>query len=532
MEVRSGRIAWSDSRGRDRVATVTGAGIVLGADVDVLGVCLVLGADRIEVSVCPKEEVTIGEVSLTLRAGLANADALYLNGYNSWTDSVERRPADRMPGIGVPRAVVDHWVLDGSGDYRFVEQDLRRGRQHGFGYGYLRYGRSVQFFGSTDEDSGLTLITEDLGEGTLSFSKEPPVKPLEVGREKVLISIFLGEGRLEDATASWIAASGKNMRPARPVVGYSSWYRHYTDISEEKLLSDLAGAHEQLAGRDLGECVPLFQIDDGYALVGDWGRPDEEKFPHGLAPVAKRIAAAGFRPGIWIAPFVCERKSRFFSDHPEWLLRDEAGETVATGSHWSGQVALDLLNPEVREHVAESLGMLVRCGFSFLKCDFLYAACMIPHGGMNRGELMADALELLRGSVPEGMWLDLCGVPLVSAIGRAEFCRVGCDVGLNWDDVPHMRLTGRERVSTKNSLANTRGRAHLDGRAFRCDPDVFFLRGDVRLTDSQRQELLGADSRLGGVFLTSDDMAQWDEESRAAYEAALSTFVERSKEGR
>jgi alpha-galactosidase len=148
---------------------------------------------------------------------------------------------------------------------------------------------------------------------------------------------------------------------------------------------------------------------------------------------------------------------------------------------------------------------------------------------MNRGELMADALELLRESVAEGTVFDLCGVPLMSALGRTEYCRIGCDVGLDWDDVPYMRLLHRERVSTKRSLANTRGRAHLDGRAFRNDPDVFFLRRDVKLSRKQRSDLVGADAALGGMFLTSDDVSVWDEKQRIAYDLALAVFVDRSK---
>ena len=88
-----------------------------------------------------------------------------------------------------------------------------------------------------------------------------------------------------------------------------------------------------------------------------------------------------------------------------------------------------------------------------------------------------------------------------------------------------MRLLHRERVSTKRSLANTRGRAHLDRRAFRNDPDVFFLRRDVRLTREQRDDLIGADAALGGMFLTSDDVAAWDEGQRLAFQLALSVFV-------
>ena len=167
-------------------------------------------------------------------------------------------------------------------------------------------------------------------------------------------------------------------------------------------------------------------------------------------------------------------------------------------------------------------------GYKLLKLDFLFGACLEPHDGMNRGELMADALDLLRDSVAEGTWFDLCGVPLMSAFGRTEFCRIGCDVGLDWDDVPYMRLLHRERVSTKRSLANTIGRSHLDGVVFRNDPDVFFLRSDVKLTDAQRSRLLRADSTLGGIFFTSDDASLWNDSQRIAFNDALDTFVRRN----
>ena len=118
-------------------------------------------------------------------------------------------------------------------------------------------------------------------------------------------------------------------------------------------------------------------------------------------------------------------------------------------------------------------------------------------------------------------------MPLGSAFGKVEYCRIGCDVGLDWDDKLHMRLLHRERISTRNSLGNTYGRAPLDGRAFGNDPDVFFLRDDVRLTQAQRDELLFADADLGSVFLTSDDRAQWTPAMRQRYDEALRVFLAR-----
>ena len=413
----------------------------------------------------------------------------------------------------------------------------------------MRKGDVVTLFGECDPDGGVTTILEDLPQGTLTFEKEGAGEVAPSSRQgsgevgagtrqggwTCVLDLFFATGTLEDAFSRYLSAMGVSRRPARPLVGFSSWYRHYGDIDAEKILHDLAGVSAILADEgaaasaSFSPVVPVFQIDDGYARVGDWATPDPARFPEGMGAMADAIRAAGLVPGLWMAPFVCERDSRLFSEHPGWLLRDDSGRPVMSGSHWSGGYALDTLNPEVREHVRASLRMATETwGFRLLKLDFLYAAALLPHGGMNRGQLMADALGLLRASVPEGTLFDLCGVPLMSAMGRCEYCRVGCDVGLDWDGRRYMRITGRERVSTRNSLANTRGRAHLDGRAFLNDPDVFFLRDDVRLTADQRQELLLTDARLAGMLLTSDDMGAWDAGQRAAFGRALADLEARA----
>ena len=140
---------------------------------------------------------------------------------------------------------------------------------------------------------------------------------------------------------------------------------------------------------------------------------------------------------------------------------------------------------------------------------------------MNRGQLMADAVDLCRLGADDDCLLLGCGVPLSSAFGKLDYCRIGCDVGLDWDDMPPMRFLHRERVSTKNAIGNTYGRRPLNGRAFGNDPDVFFLRDDVKLTVEQRDELLFANADSGTVLLTSDDMGSWTPDQRMRYQLAL-----------
>ena len=498
------------------------ASIEASFDGEVLDVALVAHAD-----------VTVETLTVVLRHAFATDELVLLNGYQSWTDAVERPAWSRMRGLkNVPSRIVDAYALDGGGDYRFTDYDRTPGCMHGFTYATFRRGDGLVLVGSLDESHGFTTIRIDARAGLVKLETECPRRRIPAGRRVVLGSYAVTRGTVEGAYDRWFELSGIEARPASPLVGYTSWYRHYGDISEEKLKADYRGLVAQLDGFDTTGALRLFQIDDGYCKVGDWLDVDERKFPRGLAPLARAIEGEGVVAGLWAAPFVCEKDSRLAAEHPGWILRDETGALVRTGCQWSGGLALDTRNPEVRSYVLEVLQTMTReWGFKLLKLDFLYAACLVERDGMNRGELMADAIDLLRRGMGEDCLLLACGVPLASVFGRADYCRIGCDVGLDWDDKPHMRLLHRERVSTRNSLANTYGRAPLDGRAFGCDPDVFFLRDDVKLTQGQRDELLFADADLGSVFLTSDDMGSWSEFARARFAKALDLFLGRFRNG-
>ena len=492
-----------------------------------LGLAVLREGEAWHVSVTPVARTRIVSIEASIALPVSSADAVYLNGYQSWTDSVERAPGEKTRGLDtVPRWLVDKYVLDGSGDYRFTSYDRRRGYQHGYGYGYLRKDDEVTLFGSLCEDSGLTCVRTDAKSNRVLLQKEPPARAIQGKETLEVLSLAITHGTLDEAFSRWVGLCGAHRLPAPPIVGFSSWYRHYADIDAEKLSHDLAGLVHALEGVDLGQVEAVFQIDDGFAKVGDWLEYDVARFPNGLAPLADAARAAGLVPGLWLAPFVCERESRLFAEHQSWLQRYPNGRLASTGCNWSGGYALDIENSEVRDYLSRVLHVVTReWGFKLLKLDFLFGACMVEHTGKNRGQLMADALDFLRSCVDDDVRLLMCGVPMVSAFGRCEYCRIGCDVGLDWDDKPHMRLLHRERVSTKRSLANTKARAHLDRVVFRCDPDVFFLRDDVDLTPERRDDLISSDIACGGVLLTSDDMGSWDEGKLARYHDVIATFV-------
>ena len=113
------------------------------------------------------------------------------------------------------------------------------------------------------------------------------------------------------------------------------------------------------------------------------------------------------------------------------------------------------------------------------------------------------------------------------AFGLVDYCRVGCDVSLDWDDKLYMRGFHRERNSTRQSMGNTIFRRQLDGRAYGSDPDVFFLREqNCRLTGVQKHMLAVVNALFGSVFLTSDDPGSYTQDMRRQYQTLRMLFQE------
>ena len=232
-----------------------------------------------------------------------------------------------------------------------------------------------------------------------------------------------------------------------------------------------------------------------------------------MKSVCDLIHSRGMRGGLWLAPFVCETKSEIFKNHQDWIRKDKEGNLVKCGSNWSGFYALDLYNPEVVAYLENVFDtVLNQWGFDMVKLDFLYAADRVPTAEKTRGQQMCEAMDLLRRLCGNKLILG-CGVPLAPSFGKVDFCRIGCDMGLDWDDKPYMRLLHRERISTKNTICDSIYRRGLNGRAFLNDPDVFLLRDEnIKLTEKQKNQLATVNGLFGSLWFTSDNCKLYTKE--------------------
>ena len=452
---------------------------------------------------------TVKEVKASLK--IDPPDGLYFNGYQSWTYSPEWLPPQRMYGTGhLPQQLVNRFSLDRYGDAHIAAYSLMRGRFHGFSWCWFRRGETYRLFASLDETNGYTVFAYDGLRREMTITRD--AAGLKVSGDFRAFDLFTAEGSREEGFAAWFKAMGMEKKDIPKLCGYSSWYDRYQNIDEKGMLSVLDGC------RSIFEPGDLFQIDDGWEpFIGDWQEASAEKFPGGMKRMAGIIHGAGCRAGLWMAPFIAEEKSAIYREHPDWFCQKD-GKPWKCGCNWSGFYALDIDNEEAMAYVEKCIRRAVEdWGFDLLKLDFLYSAAFFGSETETRAGRMRRAMEMLRRWCGNALILG-CGVPLMPAFGLADYCRIGCDVSLDWDDKLYMRIAHPERVSTRRSLTDTLNRMPLDGYAFGCDPDVFFLRTEnLKLSERKKDLLAGVDALCGSVFLTSDDPGAYTEEQKRSY---------------
>jgi len=461
-----------------------------------------------------KNPPTVHSLEWSIPFTFSPRDRVFLNGYQSWTDSRERYSNEILnpvPPLGRLLNPIFKFAL--SGDYGFVKTSTRRGDLHGFTYGYIRPAGSnrIIFLGSLSEKAGFTIIRTSVTDSCIRVSWDCGGVLLK--KDRKVLEFFIDHGEEEDVFNAWFAAMDIAPSEAPSTVGWTSWYNYYQNINEDIILKNLEG----FGDRNLS--IDTFQIDDGFQTrVGDWLSIDHDKFPRELGPIVDQIHGAGLKAGLWLSPFGAEKRSDLVKNHPDWILKDRKGKRVWGGGNWGGFYALDIYNKEFRSYLKEVFTtVLKRWHFDMVKLDFLYAACLAPPPDKTRGEVMADGMKLLRKLVGSKSILG-CGVPLGSAFGMVEYCRIGCDISLDWDNRMAKPYISREGISTRNGIGNALGRRHLDGRAFLNDPDVFLLRDhNIKMSRLEKETLFQVNSLTGSLVFTSDEVSTYDEDKIAAF---------------
>lgn len=436
-------------------------------------------------------------------------DKIYVNGYQSWTDSFEYSTEDKMfAPAPLMRAFIKGPLgkitgIGYAGDSYITDFKREKGKFYGFSYGYVRRGKKIDLYGSLSERTGYTIIEFDCARNVIRITVDLKGKKLFAGKNRVLaISRFIGS--YDEAFDGYFKAMGIVPSEKKLLTGYTTWYNYYRNIDEKIVERDLDAISR------LKQKIDIFQVDDGYQrAIGDWLNTDEKKFPGGMKAICEKIHSKNMLAGLWLAPFAVTKSCFIYKEHPDWIVRDEKKKPIKAGANWGGFYALDIYNPQVRQYIKTFFDTILNdWGYDLVKLDFLYCACLRPMYGKSRGEIMCDAMDFLRECCKDKLILG-CGVPLAPAFGKVDYCRIGPDVSLDWGK---RKYDSREGVSIVHAILNSVFRRHLDGRAFGNDPDVFLLRDtNIRLSTEQKENLAKSNKLLGKVLFTSDNVDDYDE---------------------
>jgi alpha-galactosidase len=454
------------------------------------------------VKIIPRRAVKIEAFSIEMDEVIKQKDRVYLNGYQTWTNSREYDLDECIPKL----TKIAKPIMSVYGDYNFYP--YHRNKLQSYTYTYIRKENGILLLGSVSEKTGYTIFEFDKVQKSLTVIKD--CNGLEINAEYDIFDLFFIEGQENDAFNKYFEEMELPSPKIRQCTGWTSWYNYYTNITEKIILDNL----NAFKSRDIP--IEFFQIDDGYQeAVGDWLHVNG-KFPRGMGFVAGEIKKAGYKAGIWLAPFICEKKSRVCKEHPGWVL-----QTAGFNPGWSYFFnVLDIYNEEVRNYLREVFHTVLNVwNYDMVKLDFLYAVALIPRKDKTRGQIMYEAMEFMREICGDKIILG-CGVPLGCAFGLTDCCRIGSDVSLVWEDKLLNSLHYRERVSTINAITSTIGRRHLNGRAFLNDPDVFIIRStNNKLTPHQRYTLLLINLIFGGLVFTSDNISEYSEQEMKLYKS-------------
>ncbi len=304
--------------------------------------------------------------------------------------------------------------------------------------------------------------------------------------------------------------------PATTPAGWCSWYYFYTQVTEDDVVRNLRFLAQHR--RELP--IDTVQIDDGYqADIGDWLTVNE-KFPRGMQWLASEIKRDGYIPGIWTAPFLLSESSRVFAEHPDWIVRDDAGAPVLAQHNWERRnFGLDGSNQEARAWLTELFRSICDgWGYDYVKIDFLFGAAVAGRRldpSSTRIRAYRAALQAVREGVGPERFILGCGSLMAPSVGFFDGNRIGPDVGPIWRFMTRAERespTPRPRTpddpgGAETAIRSTLTRSWMHGRLWANDPDCLLVRTDrTKLTLDETRTLASAIGLSGGMMLSSDDL--------------------------
>lgn len=291
---------------------------------------------------------------------------------------------------------------------------------------------------------------------------------------------------------------------ALPPSGWCTWYYYYNRVNAQEVErnADWMAAHL----KDYG--AQYVQIDDGWQGTGvqgsarNWDAINTNRFPEGMAAVAKHIKSLGLKPGLWIAPHGQNNDDVVRANPGVFLLKPDGSTASET---WEGRFLVDPTHPDSAAYLRKLFERLSGWGYDYFKIDG--QPIVVDEYGARRGfmkrpsddaaGLYRQTLSTIREAIGSDRYLLGCwGIPLDGA-GIMNGSRTGGDIVLGW---------GGFQVALRPTLEYY----YLHNIVWYSDPDVLLVRSPLTLDQARVWATL--QGLTGQALMSSDRLMDLGEE--------------------
>ncbi len=405
---------------------------------------------RLKLDVHPKQDILLKSIEIQLDTHLDKTQSrIYCNGFLSSSESrfynFDEIP-DHLRAIAKP-------FLGNSGDYHFIFIPRKKGILHTWSYGYIQNNNSqeIDFIGSLNENTGFTCLLYNADNQTVTIKKD--VENLQLTHSYPAIDVVLTKGTYPSVFDIFFSLQNIKKPQNLPLKNLTNIDRITKNITENNALENL-----KLIAENKTE-IEFYTIPQGWTTrIGDWVSI-KNTFPNGMFKMAQLIHNQGLKAALCLTPFVVEAQSQIFKTKPDWILCSPNDKPLKVGFApqtlgWSQPYlyALDFYNKDVQEYLTGVFHTILdKWGYDMVQLDLLYAVCILPRPNKTRGQIMHDALAFLSQIVGNKM-IFAGDVPLASAFGLVDYCRVGSDKYSHRENQVLKFLKYRERDSISTVL--------------------------------------------------------------------------------
>lgn len=313
--------------------------------------------------------------------------------------------------------------------------------------------------------------------------------------EEVVLLTGADRETLLERVAERLNANHPPLKVAAPPSGWCSWYCFGPNVTARQVLDNL-----DVIAREI-PTLKYIQIDDGYQpAMGDWLETGKA-FGGNVQDVLKEIRARGFEPAIWVGPFIAEKGSNLFKQHPDWFVMNAAGEPLRSDAVTFGGwrrgpwYVVDGTHPDAQRHLEHVFRtMREEWGCTYFKLDANFWGAI--HGGRfhdpkaTRIEAYRRGMRTIVRGAGEAFILG-CNHPIWASAGVIHGSRSSNDIKRTWERIA---TTGRQNLY----------RNWQNGRLWWNDPDAVVLTGD--LPDAEFHFHASVIYASGGMVLSGDDL--------------------------